>query len=254
MNKNFIISIILILGYPKIVVSQISYSKKQISHTISLQTGFNQYKDQFNYGLVFNGGSIRGKYSYLKSDKNYKFSYTSKLGLDVIHKIGNGFSLNFEPVNLSYSRLINKNPYKPIYLGGYYLMSYNWQFYPSLQSGHMLWVSSLEIGPHFILKPIQGYDNLKISFSNSVFGFISRPKPSTEVYFYSLKFSDFIKNAHSNFLGSSFGTFNHTNLEVELENLIRNKVSLSYEFDFFEYYQDPKFQRVAHSIILKWKL
>lgn len=252
-NRSILLLCLILAGQIN-ASAQNSDSLKQVSHTISLRTGFIQYKDQLNYGLVFNGVSILGIYTYQQFDSCYKFSLSFKLGFDIFHEIGPGFSINVEPINLFYARNLKPSSNKQFLLGGYYSMNYSWQFYPFLQSGNMSWLTSLEIGPIISFRPFRKHHDLIFTFSNSVFGFISRPNSSLEVYFNSRKFSDFVENAHSNFQAGSFGSFNHTKIKIEMEKFIRNKTSLSYEFDYFGYYQYPKFQRVTHSILIKWNL
>ena len=103
------------------------------------------------------------------------------------------------------------------------------------------------------LKKVYG-KTYRISFSNSVFGFTSRPQQSTETHFYSIKFTDYIKNAHRNLEFGSINLFNHTDIKVEMLNVNKKGFSITYEFQYFGYFKNPEFDYLVHSINLKWKL
>ena len=118
----------------------------------------------------------------------------------------------------------------------------------------MFWFTSIEIGPQLVLTlPIKS-KQIKITFSNSLAGLTSRPEPSTETYYYSLKLSDFITNAHSNLKFGSYNLFNHTHIRIELMNNKGKRLSFAYEFEYFGYYQNPKLSYLNHSVNLKWKI
>jgi len=118
----------------------------------------------------------------------------------------------------------------------------------------MMWFSSIEIGPRIIFTTPIKSKLFRFTFSNSLAGWGSRPEPGTETYFYSLKFSDFFNNAHSNMKFGSFDLFNHTNLEIELINTNDKRLSFAYEFEYFGYYKDPRLSYMAHSINLNWRV
>jgi hypothetical protein len=76
---------------------------------------------------------------------------------------------------------------------------------------------------------------------------------TTEEYYYSLTFADFVRNPHSNMTLVSIKDFNHTQLLMELADSDK-KFSMGYEFNYMGYLNAPAFKYMAHSIIFKWKI
>jgi len=223
------------------------------NHFISLNAQFIQMKDEFNYGLVFNGLNLGVRYSFMKTSDRNTLLYAPDLAFGANFKKGIGIPLFFRPINLFFGFNINKSNIKPLSIGPYIATNYHWQIYPELQSGRMFWFTSLETGPEVMFTIPSKSKLFKIKVSNSLAGWTSRPEPSTETTFYSLKFTDFFRNAHSNMKFGSFELFNHTNFEIEMVNP-EKKLSLAYEFEYFGYYQAPKYFFMLHSINLKWKI
>lgn len=224
------------------------------THSLTLKTQFFQIKDKLNYGLVFNGLNLVGRYSLEKSLGKTMFIYTPEFSFGVNYNKGIGLSWGFVPIDFFYGYKIKKSVTRPLIIGAYFCTNYNWQLYPELQSGHMYWFTSIEIGPQLILSlPIRNR-KIKITFSNSLAGLNSRPAPATETYFYSLRFSDFVSNAHSNLQFGSYNLFNHTNFEIELRSNKKKRLSIAYEFEFYGYYEEPKLNYPSHSFNLKWKI
>lgn len=223
-------------------------------HFVSLKTQFFQIKDAFNYGLVYSGINLKGGYSFVVCTKKSTFTYNPDLAFGVNFNKGVAMAWHFKPIDLFYGWKVNKEKSKPLTIGPYFAANYNWQLYPYLQSGHMFWFTSIEIGPRIIITKFIKSKLLRLTFSNSVVGWTSRPEAGTETYFYSLKFSDFFNNAHSNMMFGSFDLFNHTNFEIEMINIKGKRLSFAYEFEYFGYYNDPKISYMAHSINLIWRV
>lgn len=223
-------------------------------HSFTLKTEFIQIKDEFNYGLVNNGLNLGAQYSIEKTLDNARFIYSPEISFGANFNKGIGLSWGFVPIEFFYGYKIDENETKPLIIGAYFSTNYNWQLYPELQSGHMFWFTSIEVGPQLIFAlPIKNR-HVKIIFSNSLAGLASRPEPATESYFYSLTFSDFVTNAHSNLQFGSFNLFNHTNFEVKLLNKKKKKLSMAYEFEYFGYYMQPKLSYLSHSLNFIWKI
>jgi hypothetical protein len=224
------------------------------NHSISLNTQFMQIKDEFNYGLVFNGLNLGVRYSFTTTSPGSTLSYTPDMAVGANFKKGLGIVILFRPVNLFYGININQSNSRLIAIGPYIATNYQWQNYSELQSGHMFWFTSLETGPEIILTLPFKSKLFKLKISNSLAGWTSRPEPSTETMFYSHKISDFASNAHSNMKFGSYGLFDHTNFKIEMLNAREKKPSLAYQFEYFGYYQAPKYLLLLHSINLKWKI
>lgn len=247
-----ILFVVVISTLPSFVFSQESLPVKVKS--ISFKTQFSQFKDEFNYGLVYSGFNLVGAYSFQKTSERKTLIYDAELGFGPNFNKGIGMAWRLKPLDIFYGSMVNHDENKPLTLGGYFAAFYQWQLYPYLQSGHMFWFSSFEVGPQIMLRLRFKSKEIKIRFSNSLAGFASRPEPSTEVYFYTLKISDFISDAHSYLEFGSFNLFNHTNFEIEIPNISGKRRSIAYEFEYFGYYNDPKLSYLVHSLNLKWKV
>jgi len=234
------------------MIAQDSIRKK--SHYATFKSQFFQIKDEFNYGLVFSGLNLVFEYTFILDLKKNTFQYTPAFAFGVDYNKGIGLAWTFKPVDVFYGFRINSNDTKPLTIGPYISTNYFWQLYPELQSGHMFWFSSIEIGPRIIWKlPYKGR-SIFFKLSNSIAGWTSRPTPSTETHYYSLTIGDFISNAHSNMEFGSFNLFNHTDFQVEILNPKRKRLSMAYEFEYFGYFQEPRLNYIVHSFNLKWKV
>jgi hypothetical protein len=220
-------------------------------HLITFSSQFFQIKDEFNYGLVFNGLNVACTYTYIFSSEKYTVIYNSRLGLGANFNKGVGIDLRLKPVDFFYGKPSN---FYFITFGAYYSINYQWELYPELQSGHMFWLTSMEIGPRLIMNIPHKSSIIRVIFSNSIINLTSRPEPETETYFYSLKFSDFIKNAHTILKLGSFNRFNHTAFDIELMRNKRKLKSIAYTLEYIGYYKNPKIFLLYHSVNLKWKI
>ncbi len=222
------------------------------THDLTFKSQFFQIKDEFNYGLVFHGLNLALDYSYERTFEQAQFSYNPELSFGANYNKGVGFAWGFIPINLFYGFKINNGSTTQLFIGPYFATHYNWQLYPELQSGHMFWFTTIEIGPEVTFSLPAGKRVLKITASNSLAGFTSRPEPSTETYYYSLSLGDFISNAHQNMQFASLGLFNHTDLSIDI--FTQKNFSLGYQFRYFGYYQEPRYGYIAHSINFNWIL
>lgn len=223
-------------------------------HTLTLKTQYLQIKDEFNYGLTFQGPNLGIEYALVKSLKKSMFSYTPDLTFGANFSKGVGLAWHFRPVDVYYGFKVSNDPPRPLYIGAYFATDYNWQLYPELQSGQLFWWSAFEIGPKLFYELPLDRKLIKLSFSTSLIGWTSRPTPSTETHFYSLKFSDFVNNPHSNLTFGTSNRFNHTRVEVEMKNNAAKRFSIAYAFEYFGYYEAPKISQLTHAIHLKWRL
>lgn len=224
----------------------------QTQHSVSFQSNYFQIKDEFNYGLVVNGMNVGFGYELEKMNQQRLFSYGTELALGLGY--GKGFALNghIKPFDFYYGMKLNEA--SKVYLGAYSAANYQWQLYPELQSGHMFWFSSLELGPRLHATVQLGNRSINLSASNSLAGLSSRPALSTEQYFYSLKLADFLGNPHSNISFGSFNVMNHTNLKIELPNGKGKRLKLAYEFDYLAHYQATRVDYLTHTLKLSWTL
>ena len=222
-------------------------------HTLSFKSQYIQIKDEFNYGLVNRGLNLAGEYSLVSRIDRNILSYQAEIGFGVNYNQGLGMIWSLKPFDLFYGFRVNHNADMPITLGPYLSGYYKWQLYPELQSGHMFWVSSYETGPRFQISLPLKSRILHVILSTSVVSLNSRPEYITEQYYYSLTFSDFASNPHSNMTFGSMNQYNHTDLTVELIRSGKG-FSFAYEFEFMGYFDTPAFRYMAHSVNLNWIL
>jgi hypothetical protein len=226
---------------------------KRTEHSVSFKSQFLQIKDEFNYGLVHRGMNLVGEYTLVSHLDRNKFMYQAELGFGANYNQGVGMIWSLKPFDLHYGFSLNDSPELPITLGPYLAGYYKWQLYPELQSGHMFWISSYETGPRLELSVPMKKKLLHISLSTSLLSLNSRPEYTTEEYYYSLTFSDFVRNPHSNMTFGSWNLFNHTDLRIEWIQPEKG-FSIAYEFEFMGYWDEPAFRYIAHSVNLNWKI
>jgi len=228
-------------------------NSRKNTHAISLKSQFIQIKDEFNYGLVHRGLNLAGEYTFVSHRDRNIFIYQAELGFGANYNQGVGMIWSLKPFDLFYGFNLYKDQARPVRLGPYLAGYYKWQLYPELQSGHMFWISSYEIGPRIeVSLPVKSRI-LHMTLSTSLASLNSRPEYKTEEYYYSLTFSDFVRNPHTNMTFGTLNTFTHTDLRLELAHPDRG-FSIAYEFEFMGYLEAPTFKYIAHSINLIWKL
>ena len=249
-RKVFLIPFLL---FPYVLYGQemdsIEYPQK--AHYVFVKTQFSQYKDQFNYGLVFSGINLDLGYNFTRSKENKITSYEGGIAVGINSNKGNGISLRIKPLDYFYGFKLES---MPITIGPYVSADYVWQLYPYIQSGHMFWFTAYDIGPNVIFNiPIKSR-TLECVFSNSLFGFTSRPEPGTETYFYSLNLKDFFEFSHQNLKFGFFNNYNHSQFQFGLLNPEKQRLRIRYSFEYYGYYNDPKLSIIFHSLNLNLKL
>lgn len=220
-------------------------------HQLSIGLNGIQIKDQFNYGLVFNGLDLSVGYIYTRTFETSRLQYEADLRFGANFNKGVGLNWRFMPVDLFWGASL---PNRPGYIGGYFADIYAWQLYPELQSGHLFWMTSMEIGPRLSLQVPHKTYTFQFVISNSIAGFISRPSPSTETYYYSLSLGDFIDFAHQDLEISTVNRFNHSSLSLLATKQDWNRLSIGYTFEYFGYFKNPKWHSINHHVSFRWKI
>ncbi len=222
-------------------------------HAISFKTRFIQLKDEFNYGLVFNGLNLGVEYSIISVREKYTFTYNGEFDIGASYKHGLGLNFSLKPLDLYSGLKLNKSHYLSVTLGPYCSTYYQWLLYPELQAGHMFWISSWEAGPRILGSIPLGGRILTFSASSSVISLNSRPEMKTEEYFYSLRFSDFVENPHTNMTLCFQNSYNHFNLTLSMSNKNKRR-SISYDFEYVDYLIKPLYKYISHCISIHWAL
>jgi len=247
---RFFFAVCLILNSLSIFSQQ---EKPDVSHNITFKPQFLQIKDGFNYGLVHNGLNLAGEYSRISSAAYSTFIYSAEIDIGAVYREGVGLIWSLKPADLFYGFRLNKQSEVPVVLGPYMLAIYKWQLYPELQSGHMFWFSSYELGPQLLVDVLVKEKRINFELSFSLAGLNSRPEPATEQYYYSLTFADYVKNPHSNMSFGSVNQYGHIHFVAQLSDPDRS-TAFAYEFEFFNYRTEPMFKYISHAITFQWKL
>ncbi len=253
MRTVALISICLFLIQPFQIRGQDLSSVRE--QRIHFKPQFFQIKDALNYGLTYSGINLNGGYHWQQTSSDHRVSYATDLAFGVNFNKGIGLAWHFKPLDLFYGfKMKISESLDPIYVGPYLATHYQVQLYPYLQSGHMFWFTTIEYGPRVETQIQIGDRSIFFRLTNSLAGWTARPKPATETYFYSLRFSDFIQNPNSRFNFGSFEVFNHTNLTLEMNPRPGKRLSVGYEFDYVGIFYDPNLHYIAHSFNLTWKI
>ena len=215
-----------------------------------IRTSYFQVKDQHNFGLVFDGATINFGYRSKREYKQSTLVYEGWLG------VGPGFSKGmtmihsqFKPVDLFYGFDIANSETSKLILGPYFSANYHYQFYPETHGGTTLWFTQLDFGIKLLTQKQVGANVIEFQLANSLFGFASRPPEELDPYYYSLKFTDFISNAHSNMKFGSFDLMNHT--QLTLAYIItggKRKKSFGYQFNYMSYKPEPNYKYSEHTL------
>jgi hypothetical protein len=135
-----------------------------------------QVKDEKNYGLVFNGGMLNTSYLLRRHSGNHLFNYKVDFGFGPSFAKGiAGINFKLNPVKIDYCFRLAGNSSFSLYLGPYAGINYQFQLYPELQSGHMLWFTFYDLGPRLILKAEPWEQQFRFSFAAALVGLVSRP-------------------------------------------------------------------------------
>ena len=250
-NKVKILLVVLSVFSIEGVIGQEVEIQDSTQHELSVGLNGIQIKDQFNYGLVFNGLDLSVGYIYTRTFETSRVQYEADLRFGANFNKGVGLNWKFKPVDIFWGFDL---PGHPGYIGGYIADIYSWQLYPELQSGHLYWITSIEIGPEFNFTiPYRTYI-LELAFSNSIAGFVSRPQPSTETYYYSLSLGDFIDFAHQGLELATLNRFNHSSASLLVSCQDWNRLTIGYNFEYFGYYKNPKWHSMNHHLSFRWKI
>jgi hypothetical protein len=226
---------------------------RDLIHQVSFKTQYMEIKDVYNYGLAHRGLNLAGAYTLSMEPGRNRFSYDTEISFGVNYNQGIGMAWSFKPIDLFYGFRLNNNPDLILMLGPYLSGYYQWQLYPELQSGHMLWFSSYETGVKLWASHPLESKLLTVFIASSLFSVNSRPQTSPETYFYSLTFNDFVSNVHSDMKFGSLNVFRHFQIQLALSGLDK-RFRIGYQFEYMAYSEYPEYQYLIHSLNLTWQV
>jgi hypothetical protein len=226
-------------------------TKKDLGHTIAFETQFHQLKEGHNYGRVFNGLLLGVDYKLVQGNEVHSWAYSAGLGFGPSYKIGLGLCWTFKPGHFQYLFKLKESKF---WLGPYASINYSWQLYPELQSGHMFWNTSFEMGSMLEYHPTIKNRKLTFKLGGAILGLNSRPDYPTEVYHYSLTVKDYVSNAHKNLEPVFSNSYNHVQFAVILNHKEDKKLSLGYSFEYVGRLKSSRFTFINHSFNLIWSI
>jgi hypothetical protein len=233
------------LGQKALIGQSDSFMKSQ---DLTLGLPFFQIADEFNYGLVHNGAAINVEYRFGRVKRDQQLELSSKLSIGLNGNHGLGADLRVTPLDIFFGKTWSTSRDIDITLGAYTSFNYSWQLYPQLQSGHMFWMTNYELGPRLRIEGMLLGELFQVGISNSVIGLISRPQPSVETYFYSLKSSDFIRNAHEDMTLVAQDKLTDFEFHIEYKPQCERLSAIGYKFRYLEYQGAPEFARLEHGL------
>lgn len=194
-DKKGIRSFLTILGFLMFSVTLVAQKTgKPFHHALTVSSGFVQYKDEYNYGLVNSGPNLGTSYTLSTSSDKRILSYEAALDLGLNFGKGTGMAISFKPFEFFYGFGLPANASHALFVGPFLAGYYMWQLYPELQAGYMFWMSSYEVGPEVLYSRPLRNSILHFALGGSLAGFYSRPGRQAEEYYYSLRLADFDSN------------------------------------------------------------
>ena len=223
-------------------------------HHLDINSALFQLEEGLNYGLVHTGGLMAVGLILGRRQSHHLMEYRTDITLGLNGNRGPGVDVRITPINVFWGKTWTGSGDLQFALGAYGSFNYSWQLYPLLQSGHMFWLTNYEIGPRFFMSGSLNGLMFEAGVSSAVLGVASRPEPAVETYFYSLKFSDFIRNAHRDFSFVDQGELVHYQVHFEFKNKRRRLEGIGYRFVYLSFTDEPSFKRLEHGLYVKLNL
>jgi hypothetical protein len=232
-----------------LIIASPSYT--QSNHQFSIS--YNQIKDGLNNGLLFKGTSLSYQFGYEWKKENILKLFSCNLNIGVLNRNGlKGYNLSLTPLQFYYGIDLWKNDKIVFNLGGCAEMLYQFQLYPDLQMGSILWTTLYCISPKLIVNyVISGNKSIRLQLSTSALGLISRPK-NFDPYFFSLRFTDIVSNANSDFDLKTMNKLNYMNINLDyIFKTKARKISFGYSLCYHNYNDNSFIEQLNNSISIK---
>ncbi len=253
--KHHIIVISVLLFSAFSASKMLSQSLENKSHVLYFDLKYFQNKDGHNYGLVFNGPELDLGYKYHSYHQNNLLEYHASLGAGGAWSRGMAsIHVFFDPFHVFYGFRISDDTKFPIYIGPYVSATYQYHLYPETHGGITSWFTLYDIGVKLKAEFPLNKNKLTVGFSNAIFGLASRPEEERDPYNYSLKFTDFLTNTHSNFQAGSYQLLNHTQVGMDYHFGKKRSCTFGYAFVYLGYYSNPSFEYISHALTFSMNL
>lgn len=223
----------------------------QTSHSLSVSLPMS--KDRLNNGLLFGGAGLTYGFAVQREHADHLSLFEAKLGVQGLQRQGLvGVNLLIQPLSYAYGFRLGNNPDRAVFLGPKVSAGYLLQLYPDLQMGHVLWMSNVSLAPQLTVQQRVGANRLIVRLANSVVSLNSRPE-LIEPYYFSLRFTDLVRDLHSNLRVGTVGEFSQTDVAVEYRMAGRKRDwSIGYDLNYIRYAPTPDFQWLMHSATLRF--
>lgn len=236
-----------------VVLSFVFGTEVKAQHNISISAKFSQIQEGLNGGMVFSGPEIFIKYGYTDIDPNNALILNSGFSVGILFNRGIiGVATKITPIDIFYGFKMDVAKNVRFYLGPRLITNYNVQLYPDLQSGLDFWVTNINISPNAMLEIPYDEDLIRVQFSTSVLGLLSRTPEKRDPYFFSLNIGDIISDLHSDLEFGTFDKFLHTTISAEYCFGNTKKWTLGYGLDYFQYFDEPDLKMLNHSLHMKY--
>lgn len=216
-----------------------------------LETGFIQFKESLNFGMVFNGPSVKYWRNWQHSDAIHKVSIETGGGLAIVTTKGiPGITASIQPLRADYLFIDNETGWKT---GPIFTSDLDYQLYPDLQSGFSYWYTRYSLGfaieKEFSLKGQQ----LLVTFNNSLFGLISRPPAERNPHYYDLGVGHALRYQHQDLKFKTIGDYNDGDLMIQWQIPGKNRIMIAYHLNYAIYSESPETKILSHNIQLIFK-
>lgn len=215
------------------------------SRLYNLDTGFCQFKEEANFGLVFSGFALKHGITWQKDMEDRRFDLGYRIGLVYMESKDIGaFNLHFRPLDVFYGKKLDALRSELI-VGPNLKADYNYQMYPDLQSLYDYWLTNYSLGIQSeAVIPIKEHE-LRIKLQLPLTGLVSRNEIYDDPYFAEGP-PQILKHVHSNLKVKDFTKCGNITLQAFFLQIKRLRMSYLLEYDYYN--PKPKLQILQHSL------
>jgi len=216
-----------------------SAQEKTITRNSFFTAGYNQIREDANFGLIFRGPGLNYGMSWNIGNEKRYLSCQYELGVGVLFSKqipALGFFL--KPVDLAFMIKIPLAANR-LYVGPEIKLEYNYELYPDLQAGFDYWFTNTSLGIRAVYDFNYKKSSFRIKLNTSLAGFISRQEAYRNPYFYDIGFKYAIEHLNKNLHLGSFDDFNVSGLEVLFKPDNNSGLTFGYFLDYSGFYNDP---------------
>lgn len=240
-------AIVIITGFILLAGMARSQETKLQTHTVSLN--FLQIKEEMNYGLAFHGPGLGYAYSAIWQNPKRILAYEGRFSLSFPMTRGIlAGAFNVVPVRLDYQFKVGSSG--KVCIGPYYIMEYNYETYPDLQSGFSFWFTNYSLGGALNYSFDAKKNHFDLLFHTTVLGITSRQTEIEDPYFFDQSFAYAVKFVHQDFQFGSWNNYNQSEIELRWKPGADSRLAYAYSFQFYGYFQEPHLTMINQTLKL----